>query len=72
MKHLLITLGFLYSANFASAEFINYAIVSSDTTAADQSWVKVIDSLVDKHESSKVFYFSEGNPKYFAPNIRRK
>ena len=60
MKHLLLTLGFLYLVNFAPAKVINYAIVSSDTTSADQSWVKVIDALADKHDSSKIFYFPEG------------
>lgn len=63
MKHLLLTLGFLYLVNFAPAKVINYAIVSSDTTSADQSWVKVIDALADKHDSSKIFYFPEGKPE---------
>ena len=47
----------------ASADSINYAIISSDTTLSNPSWVKVIDALSEKHKNSKIFSFKEGKPE---------
>lgn len=59
----LLLFSFVCVPRLASADSINYAIISSDTTLSNPSWVKVIDALSEKHKNSKIFSFKEGKPE---------
>ena len=62
-RQFLLLFSFVSVLRLASADSINYAIISSDMTLSNPSWVKVIDALSEKHKNCKIFSFKEGKPE---------
>jgi len=71
MKFAFFSLAFLFLLNLVQAEQTHYLVLSSESTAADPGWEKVINELNSKYESSRALHFPDGNPEGILEELRK-
>ncbi len=64
-------LAWIFLIKIVQADSANYLVLSSESTGSDTEWVKVINALESKYESSKVIRFPDGSPEAVLEKIRK-
>ena len=64
-------LAWIFLIKIVQADSANYLVLSSESTGSDPEWVKVINALESKYESSKVIRFPDGSPEAVLEKIRK-
>ena len=71
MKFASFSLAFLFLIKIVQADPTHYLILSSESTASDPAWKKVIDQLESKYESSRTLHFPDGKPEDILEKLRK-